>query len=449
MKEPWDLITIGAGSGGLAAARRAADYGARVALIEEGRLGGTCVNVGCVPKKIMWNAAALAHALDDARDYGFRIEGDIAHDWASLKDKRDAYVQSLNDAYARNLARKKIRVIRGTAKFTGPRTLAVGGEILEGRHIVVATGGYPTVPDLPGADLGITSDGFFELAARPARVAMVGGGYIAVELAGMLRALGSAVTFFARFDSLLRSFDELVQRSVVEALEADGVSLRWRSVPAAVEKRADGLHLRTRDGVVHGPFDALIWAIGRTPATHRLNLAAAGLEPDAGGFLSTDRLQETAVPGIYAIGDVTGREALTPVAIAAGRRLCERLFGGMTDRHLVYENIPSVIFSHPPLGSCGLSEHDARQRYGNAVKVYQAEFVPLYNGVTAHGLRARMKIITTGDDEKVIGCHIFGPGADEILQGFAVAIHMGARKRDLDDTVAIHPTLAEELVTLR
>jgi glutathione reductase (NADPH) len=448
MSDAWDLITIGAGSGGLAAAQRAAEHGARVVLIEHGRLGGTCVNLGCVPKKIMWNAATLAHAIDDAREYGFRIERGIAHDWHALKQKRDAYVQSLNDMYARNLARKRIRVIRGSARFTGPRTVEAGGEIVGARHIIIATGGYPTVPDLPGAALGITSDGFFELAERPARVAVVGGGYIAVELAGMLRALGSSVTFFARYDRLLRRFDELLQESVIEALKADGVSLRWRCVPAAVETRVDGLYLRTRDGVDHGPYDALIWAVGRSPATAALNLAAAGLEPDAGGFLPTDRFQETAVPEIYAIGDVTGREALTPVAIAAGRRLADRVFGGLTGRHLSYENIPTVIFSHPPLGSCGLSEHDARQRHGEAVTVYRTEFVPLYNGVTAHKPRARMKLVTAGAEQKIIGCHIFGPGADEILQGFAVAIHMGATKRDLDDTVAIHPTLAEELVTL-
>jgi glutathione reductase (NADPH) len=339
--------------------------------------------------------------------------------------------------------------VSGSARFTGQRTVEVGGETLAGRHVVIATGGYPALPDIPGAEHGITSDGFFELETRPERIAIVGSGYIAVELAGMLSALGSEVTFFAREDTLLRRFDVMLQKSVIEALDSDGVSLRWRCVPSAVEKRADGLHLRTRDGVTHGPYDALIWAIGRNPATRDLDLGAAGIEPDAGGFVRTDRFQETAVPGIFAIGDVTGREPLTPVAVAAGRRLADRLFGGMEGRHLDYANIPSVIFTHPPLGSCGLSEHDARARHGDGVKVYETECVPLYYGVTRYKPRARMKLVTTGPDEKLVGCHVFGPGADEMLQGFAVAIHMGATKRDLDDTVAIHPTLAEELVTMR
>lgn len=449
MGEPWDLITIGGGSGGLAAAQRAAQLGARVALIEQGRLGGTCVNVGCVPKKVMWNAASLRHALSAARDYGFGLPQAVSHDWAALRAKRDAYVKRLNDIYARNLASRNIRLVRGRACLAGPRSVQVGNELLEGRHIIIATGGYPAVPDLPGAALGITSDGFFELDACPRRVAVVGGGYIAVELAGVLRALGSEVSFFARFDSLLRSFDEMLQRSVIEALQGDGVQMRWRAVPAAVERGAAGIELITRDGVRHGPFEALLWAIGRTPASADLGLEAAGIEADASGYIPTDRFQATRVPGIYAIGDVTGREPLTPVAIAAGRRLADRLFGGMKDRHLDYENIPTVVFAHPPLGTCGLSEQAARERFGTSVQVFQSEFVPLYHAVTTHKPKARIKLVTAGGDEKVVGCHIFGPGADEILQGFAVAMHMGATKRDFDDTVAIHPTLAEELVTLR
>jgi glutathione reductase (NADPH) len=449
MTEPWDLITIGGGSGGLAVAQRAAEHGARVVLVEQARLGGTCVNLGCVPKKVMWNAAVLAHALEDAPDYGFAAGHDVAHDWAALKKHRDAYVARLNEAYAAGLDRKGVRVVRGKARFTGPRHVEVAGERLEGHRIVIATGGFPTVPDLPGAALGITSDGFFELESCPRRTAVVGSGYIAVELSGMLAALGSEVTFFARYDSLLRRFDSMLQRSAAEALAAGGVSLRWRSVPKALEKRADGLYLRTRDGVDHGPYEVLIWAIGRSPATGDLRLDRAGLDVEGGGFIGTDRFQETAVPGIYAIGDVTGREPLTPVAIAAGRRLADRLFGAMEGRHLEYVNIPSVIFTHPPIGSCGLSEHEARQHYGDAVRVYQSEFVPLYHAVTSRKPKARMKLVTVGIDEKVIGCHLFGPGVDEILQGFAVAMRMGATKRDLDDTVAIHPTLSEELVTMR
>ncbi len=449
MSESFDLITIGGGSGGLAAAQRAAAYGARVALIEQARLGGTCVNVGCVPKKVMWNAANLGHGFDDARDYGFALPREIAHDWGGLRAKRDAYLLRLNGIYAANLEKRGIHVVRGTARFRGPRSVEAAGQVFEAPHIIVATGGYPMVPELPGAGLGITSDGFFELDACPRRIAVVGSGYIAVELSGVLAALGAQVSLFARHDSLLRSFDAMLQESVIGTLQDAGVELRWRAITVALERTDEGLRLATRDGVRHGPFDHVLWAVGRKPATAGLHLDAAGIEPDAGGFIPTNRFQATRVSGIYAVGDVTGREALTPVAVAAGRRLADRLFGGMADRRLEYENIPSVVFSHPPIGSCGLSEQAARQRHGAAVKVYESQFVPLYNAVTTHKPKARVKLVTAGADERVVGCHIFGPGADEILQGFAVAIHMGATKRDFDDTVAIHPTLAEELVTLR
>jgi glutathione reductase (NADPH) len=270
-----------------------------------------------------------------------------------------------------------------------------------------------------------------------------------VELAGVLAALGAQVSLFARQQALLRRFDTMLQASVAEALQGDGVILHWHSVPTAVQRQGDGLHLRTADGKAHGPFETLIWAIGRKPATANLGLDAAGIATDPAGFIPTDPFQATHVEGVYAIGDVTGRDALTPVAVAAGRRLSDRLFGGMEGRHLDYTNIPSVVFSHPPVGTCGLSEQQARERHGDAVQVFTSEFVPLYNGVTSYKPKARVKLVTTGAEHKVVGCHIVGPGADEMLQGFAVAIRMGATKRDFDDTVAIHPTLAEELVTLR
>lgn len=444
-----DLIVIGGGSGGLAAAQRAAQYGAQVVLVERDRLGGTCVNVGCVPKKVMWNAAYLAHAMDDARDYGFDLPADIPHDWGALRAKRDAYVERLNGIYAKNLAARGIRVVEGSARLLGGNRVQAGGEVLEGRHLIIATGGQPDVPDLPGAVLGISSDGFFALDHLPKRVAIAGSGYIAVELAGMLAALGAEVTLFARQESVLRSFDDMLQLAAIEGLEAAGVKLCWRAVPAALERGAGGLQLATRDGRSHGTFDELIWAIGRKPATAGLGLEAAGIVTDTRGFIVADRWQDTNIAGIHAIGDVTGREPLTPVAVAAGRRLADRLFGGMAERHLDYGNVPSVVFAHPALGSCGLSEQAARERFGDAVKVYRAEFVPLYHAVTTRKPKARIKLVTVGAEEKVIGCHLAGPGADEILQGFAVAMRMGATKRDLDDTVAIHPTLAEELVTLR
>lgn len=449
MADQFDLITIGGGSGGLAAAQRAAEHGAKVALIEPAPLGGTCVNMGCIPKKIMWTAATLAHALHDAGDYGFDVRAGADHDWAALKAKRDAYITKLNGIYARNLASRGIEHIADRARFTDPGTVATGSRLLTAPHIIVATGGRPIFPAIPGRELGLTSDDFFRLAARPARVALVGSGYIAVELAGMLRALGSAVTLLARQESVLRDFDAMLQRGLLEAMAADDIRCTWRAVPASLGRDGEALQLVTADGRRHGPFDAVFWAVGREPVTADLNLKAAGVTTDAAGFIPTDRYQVTTAPRIYAVGDVTGREALTPVAIAAGRRLADRVFGDMPERHLDYRNIPTVIFSHPPIGTCGLSEAAARAQFGADVRIYESEFVSLYYGITAAKPKTRMKLVTTGADERVVGCHIIGNGADEMLQGFAVAISMGATKRDLDDTVAIHPTVAEELVTMR
>lgn len=448
MSEQFDLIVVGGGSGGLAAAQRAAEYGARAAVVERARLGGTCVNVGCVPKKVMWNAASLAHGFHDALEYGFDAP-EVNHDWPTLKAKRDAYVLRLNGIYERNLANKGIEYIKSGGRFAASDTVLAGQRRLHAPHIVIAAGGSPLVPELPGADLGITSDGFFELAECPARVGVAGAGYIAVELAGMLRALGSEVTLFFRYDSVLRTFDDMIQQSILEALERDGIELRSRTTVAHLEKAGDGISVFAQDGNAYGPFEHWLWAVGRKPETADLDLAAAGVVCDGLGFIPTDPFQATNVPGVYAVGDITGRAALTPVAIAAGRRLADRLFGGMEGRYLDYSNIPSVVFSHPPIGSCGLTEQQAREEFGADVNIYTSEFVPLFNGVTTHKPRARMKLVTSGEDEKIVGIHLFGPGSDEMLQGFAVAMRMGARKRDLDDTVAIHPTSAEELVTMR
>jgi len=444
----FDLVVIGGGSGGLAAAQRAAEYGARVAVVESGRLGGTCVNVGCVPKKIMWNAASAAHAIHDAAGYGFAV-AEPEHDWPALKSRRDAYVTRLNGVYENNLANKDIEYVIGRATFLSATQVKAGDRVLEAERIVIAVGGAPIVPRLHGAELGITSDGFFELEELPQRVAVVGSGYIAVELGGMLRALGADVSMFARFESLIRSFDGMLQQAVVESLETDGIHLNWHAVPAGVERNGDGLELTTEDGRSFGPFDELLWAVGRYPLTEELDLEAAGIELDGYGFIPTDQFQATNVPNIFAVGDVTGRDALTPVAIAAGRRLADRIYGGMEGRHLDYTNIATVIFTHPPTGTCGLSEHEAREEFGDAVRVYTSTFVPMINSFTEHRTQARMKLITAGPDERVVGIHLFGPGSDEMLQGFAVAMRMGATKKDFDDTVAIHPTSAEELVTLR
>jgi glutathione reductase (NADPH) len=449
MAQHYDLIAIGGGSGGLSVVEQAARHGARCALIEADRLGGTCVNVGCVPKKIMWYAAHLAHVLDDAPGYGFRLDY-FDFDWHKLKTARDRFVKDINEWYVRYLAEAGVDLIRGFARFADARTLDVGGERYSAEHLVIATGGRPRIPDLPGAQFGMTSDGFFALNACPRRVAIVGSGYIAVELAGMLHALGAEVTLLARGDRILRPFDAMLREQLLERMREDGITVLTHTQVRAVARLANGslnLHCEGQDSVLN--MDALLWAIGRTPNTDALNLAAAGVPLRPNGVIPTDAYQNTSVPGIYAIGDVTEHFHLTPVAIAAGRRLADRLFGNQPERRLPYENIPSVVFTHPPIGTVGLTEEAAREAHGDAVCIYQTRFRPMYHAFTVRQPKIVMKLVCVGPEERIVGCHLLGEGADEMLQGFAVAIRMGATKRDFDDTVAIHPTSAEELVTMR
>ena len=448
MTERYDLLVIGGGSGGLAHAQRAAEYGAKAAVIEYGPLGGTCVNVGCVPKKVMWYAAHQAHGLHHAADYGFDIDVK-GHDWAGLKGRRDAYIARLNGIYERNLDNKGVTYIAGSARMVDAHTVDVDGKTYEGERIVIATGGRPMVPDIPGAELGITSDGFFELEERPQRVLVAGSGYIAVELAGVFNALGSDVRLVVRKDSVLRDFDAMLGAELMVAMGDSGIDVETRAIPKSVEKTDAGLVLHVEDGRSFGPVDALVWAIGRSPNTETLDAAKAGVEQDAWGFIPTDKFQQTNVENVFALGDVTGRAALTPVAIAAGRRLADRLYGGMEGRHLEYDLIPTVVFSHPTIGTVGLTEEEARAEYGDDIKIYLSGFIGMYYALGATKQRSVMKLITTGDDERVIGCHVIGEGADEMMQGFAVAMRMGATKKDFDDTVAIHPTSSEELVTMR
>jgi glutathione reductase (NADPH) len=448
--EKFDLVVIGGGSGGLAAAQRAAEYGARVVLAEPAPLGGTCVNLGCVPKKVMWNAAELGSALHDAVDYGFSVSSGPV-DWTSLKRKRDVYIERLNGIYAANLAKRSVEVVRARAYFLDAHTVSAGERALKADHILIATGGRPLLPQIPGAQLGITSDGFFQLEARPQQVAVVGGSYIAIELAGIFAGLGSQTTLVLRGDAALRAFDPMLGQTILKILREEGVQLVTGAVPAALTRDAQGaLQIDARDGRRLGPFDCVLWAIGRAASVEDLALARAGVQLDAHGFIASDLYQATSVQGIYAVGDVTGRAALTPVAIAAGRRLSDRLFGGQTDRHLDYESIPTVIFGRPPIGTVGLSEPQARERFGAAnVQVFRSGFVSLYYAMTTVKPRSEMKLVTVGPEQRIVGLHVVGQGADEMLQGFAVALRMGATKKDFDDTVAIHPTSAEEFVIMR
>ena len=448
MNTHFDLIAIGGGSGGLAVAEKAAQYGRRVAVIESGRMGGTCVNNGCVPKKVMWYAAQHADHFHHAADYGFDVEV-RGHDWAGLRERRNAYIERLNGIYEKNLDKRGVTYLRGRARFIDAHTVDIDGREVKAERIVVATGGRPMVPDIPGAELGITSDGFFELEDRPQRVLIAGSGYIAVELAGVFNALGSNVQLVVRKDGVLRDFEPMLAERLMDCMDRDNIDLVTRVVPQSLEKTNDGLVLHSEDGRRFGPVDCVVWAIGRSPNTDSLDAAKAGVAQDEWGFIPTDKFQQTNVESVFAIGDVTGRDALTPVAIAAGRRLADRLYGGMEGRHLEYELIPTVIFSHPTIGTVGLTENQARERYGDDVKVYTADFIGMYYALGTNKRRTSMKLVTVGKDEKVVGCHICGEGADEMLQGFAVAIRMGATKKDFDDTVAIHPTSAEELVTMR
>ena len=448
MAQDWDLLVIGGGSGGLACAQRAAKHGARVALAEPGPLGGTCVNVGCVPKKIMYHAADLAHGIADARDYGFDVTL-AGHNWRTLKDRRDAYVLRLRGIYLENLQKSGVTLLRERARIDAPGRVAIAGVGHAAKHIVVATGGAPLMPEIPGAAAGITSDGFFELERLPGTVAIVGSGYVAAELSGVFAALGARVTVALRYERMLRSFDEMLARRLMTAMQADGIALVERAVPLLVASAADGHRIALADGRSLGPFDCIVWAIGRRPNTAGLGLAEAGVGIGAMGEVMTDIRQDTAVAGIHAIGDVTAREELTPVAIAAGRRLADRLFGGEPERHLDYRLVPKVIFSHPPIGTVGLTEAAARTLHGDAVETFTGNFMPLYHGITERRRRAEMKLVTLGPERRIVGLHVIGMGADEMLQGFAVAVRMGATKRDFDDTVAIHPTSAEEFVTLR
>jgi len=444
----YDLIVIGGGSGGLACAQRAAEHGARALVIESHRLGGTCVNVGCVPKKVMWNAAEIGHAIHDAPDYGFDLAPGRL-DWGLLKRKRDEYVQRLNAIYERNLGNRKVDLLRGHARLIGPQTVQLGEQRLRAQRVVLAVGGQPMRPQLPGATLGMISDEFFELPARPNGVAIVGSGYIAAEFAGIFSALGSHTTVIMRHERMLRHFEPMLGHGLMKIMRDEGLELFTEASPTALARNAAGLlELTVADGRVLGPFDALIWAVGRAPATLNLGLDVVGAAVDGWGHVLTDDYQETNLPWLFAIGDCTQRVQLTPVAIAAGRRLADRLWGGQQGRRLDYDNIATVVFSHPPIATVGLTEEQARSRF-EQVKCYSSGFLPMYYSLTARKPRAEMKLVTAGASERIVGIHIIGDGADEMMQGFAVAVRMGATKQDLDDTVAIHPTASEELVTMR
>lgn len=476
----YDLIVIGGGSGGSAVARRSAGYGAKVCIIERGYkiddkgvrhgagVGGTCVNVGCVPKKIMYMAAghreALTSELATGKGYGYTVSEEAGKlDWGLLKKNRDAYVAKLNSAYIKNWDKAEIATYMGLAEFVDRNTVKVnlseGGEkLLTAPKIVIACGGEPSTPDIPGIELAITSDGFFDLAAQPKKVAVIGAGYIAVEMAGILHGLGSEAHLFFRGETVMRrGFDPFIVKALMAELTAHGPHLQPNTAPAKLVKEADGSITYTTKcstsgaEVEHKGFDCVLMAIGRRPVTDTLKLDNAGLSVTDKGLIGVDEYENTPVPGIFAIGDctTTGYE-LTPVAIAAGRRLGDRLFGNEPRARLAYETIATVVFSHPPIGVIGLTEPDARKEFGDEnVVVKESMFAAMTYAFNDDDKKVKtgMKLVLKLPEERIVGLHCIGPSSDEMLQGFAIAIRMGATRADFEASVAIHPTIGEEMVT--
>jgi len=476
----YDVIVIGGGSGGSAFSKRAAGYGAKVVLIERGPSwneqgqrtgagpGGTCVNVGCVPKKLMFMAAAhremMVGEAATAKGYGFAVpEGAGKVQWEALQQRRDEYVKKLNKNYTAGWQKEGVEIVEGTAQFVDSSTVEVQRKdgsktTLRGKKILIACGGIPDAPPIPGIEHAINSDGFFELKKQPKKVAVIGAGYIAVEMAGILHALGSETHLYFRGDTVLRrGFDPFIVKLLMEALEHHGPVLHGNSQPARITKQSNGLltysaiegsNAQQKD---YTDFDCILLAIGRKPVTDQLGLQKCGVLTNKSGHVVVDAFENTNVPGIYAIGDATSTGfELTPVAIAAGRRLADRLFLGEGRARIAYEQIATVVFSHPPIGCIGLTEPQAFAEFGEAnVKVKQSSFASMLYAFNDDGKKVKtgLKLVLKMPEERVVGLHCIGPYSDEMMQGFAVAVRMGATRADFEASVAIHPTIAEEFVT--
>jgi glutathione reductase (NADPH) len=452
----FDLVVVGGGSGGLAGAFRAAKHGARVALLEPGPLGGTCVNVGCVPKKAMWLAADLAQKMALARELGFALPTPLpALDWPAFIAFRQRYIANIHASYLRRLDAAGIVLLPSRGRLAAPGVVAcANGVELHAPQVLLATGGRTQRPAIDGADLAIDSDGFFALDAAPKRVAVVGGGYVAVELAGVLQALGSHVELFVRGDRLLHGFDGDLASQLAEDYRQQGIRAHFGASVQSLRRAGGGIVLRDAQARDSDSFECVVMATGRRPNSDGIGLEAAGVALDARGFVQVDDFQRTSVPGVHAIGDLAGRAQLTPVAIAAARRLMDRLFGGRADAHLDYAGIPTVLFSHPPIGMVGLTEDEARAAHGDAMRVHRAGFRPMLHALADSPQRSLFKLVCVAEGgdaperQRVVGIHLLGEAADEMLQGFAVALKRGITLADLHDTVAIHPTSAEEVVLM-
>lgn len=447
MSERFDLIVLGAGSGGLSAAQRAARLGARVALFDADPLGGTCVNRGCVPKKAMWFAAQIADMHRLGREIGFD-SAPLRLDWARFRTLRDQYIAGIRHRYATRLELADIHVIEQAARLASSDTVVTDqGITASAPHIVIATGARPRRLDIPGFELGIVSDQIFALDAPPQHIAVVGGGYVAVEFACVLHGLGCRVDLLVR-ENLLTGFDREVVEALAVQMQAHGIRIVRNTQVRAARGQPGKVTLETTDGKEHGVYDAVLWAVGRVPNSQGLGLEQLQVERDEWGHVLVDDSQNTNLAGLYAVGDVTDRKALTPVAVAAGRALADRLFGGEVPATLDDCLVPTVVFSEPPLGAVGLTEQQARARYGDAVNVHTGRYTPLLWMVAGRSEQSVVKLVSVGEERKVVGIHVLGPGSDELLQGFAVAMQKGLYWRDLKAAIAIHPTAAEELLLL-
>ncbi len=452
----FDLFVIGGGSGGVRAARFAAQRGARVALAESGRMGGTCVNVGCIPKKLYSYGAHYAEAFDEARGYGWQLAGTPTLDWATLKTNRAAEIARLNGIYEGLMTNAQVERLQGYGRIVDAHTVEVtaadGSRTRHrARHILIATGGTPFKPEVEGAELAVTSDDMFDLPQFPRRLVVVGGGYIGCEMASIFHGLGAQTTLLYRGEQILRGFDDEVRAFTVEELRKAGVDLRLKQDVARIEALADGTRRVHLKGGGSLDADVVLYATGRRPNVAGLGLAEAGVRQADNGAVIVDEHFATSVPGIYALGDVVGRLELTPVALAEAMALVDHLFGpaeGQAARTMDYDNIPTAVFTHPPIGTVGLTESQARERFG-AIQVFRSDFKPLKHTLSGRSERTLVKLIVDAASDRVLGLHMVGADAGEIVQGFAVALKCGATKAQFDATIGIHPTSAEEFVTLR
>lgn len=443
----FDLFTIGAGSGGVASSRRAGSYGARVAICEDDRVGGTCVLRGCVPKKLLVYGAHFAEDLQDARRFGWEVPACNFH-WPTLRDNVLAEVGRLEQAYTETLTNHKVDIVKERAVLAGPHQLRLaGGRTVTARVILIATGARPVVPDFPGSELGITSNEAFHLPDLPRKVVIAGAGYIANEFAGIFHNLGSHVSLVNRSDVILRGYDETIRDRLLTISMMKGIEFKFHVAFERVERQEDGSLLVHMSGTDPIPADVLMYAMGRRPNTEGLGLESAGVEVDGKGAVTVDSENKSSCDSIYAVGDVTNRVQLTPVAIREGQAFADTLFGDKPTR-VDYENIPSAVFSHPPLAGVGMTEGQARNRLGS-VKTYTSDFRAMKNVLAGRNERALYKLVVNSETDEVVGLHMIGPDAPEILQAAAIAVKAKLKKEDFDAVVALHPTMAEELVLMR